>query len=356
MMSTKKLSVLLPVLMMGLASLACSLPGLSSEAQSAIEEQVQIAQEVEAALRATQAAAQQNVAAPQDEQQPPPADEPTLVPTLTPTATATAAAPVETGCSDRVEFVTDVTVPDGSDFDPDEHYTKTWRLRNAGSCTWTSSYDLVFSHGDAMSGPAEKALTGVVSPGQTMDLSVDLVAPAAEGGYKGYWLLRNGDGALFGLGANANVAFWVEIEVIEPGITILPLLPLQPLFPLFVSSGTGQSLADGFCFDLDAGAASSCGNAAADFQYVANMTMSGFPPTLKLTTVLDPGHGAAFVYHGGDTPSGATCQGEALNTADVDLKNGVYCYQTSDGKYGYLKVTGRTITGMTFDWGTYTFP
>ncbi len=361
-MSMKKLSVLLPVFVLGLAILACSLPTLNSDTQSAIDEKVQIALQVEAALQATQAAAQVDVAAPQDEPIQPTNDQiqPTAVPTSAPPPTAVSTAttvPVETGCSDRVEFVTDVTVPDGSDFDPNENFTKTWRLRNAGSCTWTSSYNLVFSHGDAMSGPAEKALSGVVAPGQTLDLSVALVAPGTAGGYQGYWLLRNSDGALFGLGANANVAFWVEIEVIEPGITFLPIITLQPIFPLlYVSNGTGQSLAETYCFDLDEGAVSMVCNPYTDFHYTASMTLSGFPPTLKLTTVLDPVHGAVFGWHGGDIPSGATCQGEALGAANIDLKNGVYCYRTSAGKYGYLKVTARTVNYMTFDWGTYSLP
>jgi hypothetical protein len=55
--------------------------------------------------------------------------------------------PLATGCSDQAAFVTDVTVPDGADFSPDENFTKTWRMKNAGTCTWTSSYALVFIMG-----------------------------------------------------------------------------------------------------------------------------------------------------------------------------------------------------------------
>ena len=48
-----------------------------------------------------------------------------------------------------------------------------------------------------MSGPATQALTGNVDPGQTMDISVILKAPATPGNYKGYWKLRNAAGVLF---------------------------------------------------------------------------------------------------------------------------------------------------------------
>jgi hypothetical protein len=93
-------------------------------------------------------------------------------------------------------------------------FTKTWRLKNIGSCTWTSGYKLVFDRGDAMGGPAEVQLTtGTVAPGQTVDVSVNLKAPAQTGTYQGYWKLRNASGVLFGWGDKASSAFWVKIKV-----------------------------------------------------------------------------------------------------------------------------------------------
>jgi hypothetical protein len=113
--------------------------------------------------------------------------------------------------------VSDVTIPDGAEIDPGDSFTKTWRLRNNGSCTWTSSYSLIFDHGDSMGGPASQQLTsGVVEPGQSVDVSVDLTAPNTPGTYKGFWMLRNGSGVVFGIGAAANIAFWVQIVVPEP--------------------------------------------------------------------------------------------------------------------------------------------
>ena len=46
---------------------------------------------------------------------------------------------------DQAAFIRDVTVPDGSPFAPGETFTKTWRLQNTGTCTWTTSnYTLVY--------------------------------------------------------------------------------------------------------------------------------------------------------------------------------------------------------------------
>jgi hypothetical protein len=360
-MSRKRLALILPAIALIFSMLACNLPGQAAGVGGASgEARAEVERRVNEALAATDQAAPdipivedegQQEAAQTPTSEPTAAPEPTLVPTATP-------IPLETGCSDRIDFVADITVEDGTDFEPGEHFTKTWRLRNAGSCTWSSSYDLVFSHGDAMSGPAAMGLPGVVSPGQTVDLSVDLVAPDTEGGYQGYWLLRNGDGALFGLGASADVAFWVEIEVIDTDsgmLLMVPIITLQPIL-LFTSSGTGQNLADGWCFDLDAGSTSSCGNPEADFQYDASITMEGFPPHMVVHTIVDPGHDALFGGKRAEVPTGVDCQSSVLTAADRNIENGIYCYRTSGGKYGYLRVTHVNTSAMTFDWGTYNSP
>ncbi len=133
---------------------------------------------------------------------------PTLTPTNTPTAT-----PLP--CN-KAEFVTDVTIPDGEDITIFDTFTKTWRLRNVGMCTWTLDYRVVFDHGDQMLAPDIAPITGgTVAPGATVDVSVPMEAPGTPGTYKGYWKLRGADGVLFGVGASGNVAFWVEIESIS---------------------------------------------------------------------------------------------------------------------------------------------
>lgn len=113
------------------------------------------------------------------------------------------------GCDDA-DFVTDVTIPDGTTLAAGESFTKTWRLKNAGTCSWTSSYSVVFSNGDSMSGPVSQAFTTAVDPGQTVDISIDLKAPSTPGNYTGYWQLRNAAGVTF-------ATFYVEIKVSESG-------------------------------------------------------------------------------------------------------------------------------------------
>jgi hypothetical protein len=107
-------------------------------------------------------------------------------------------------------FVADVTVPDGQVFTASTPFTKTWRLRNSGTCTWSTAYSVVFSSGNSMSGPATQALTSSVAPGATIDISINMTSPASQGEYTGYWQLRNSSGQNFG-------SFYVQIEVSSGG-------------------------------------------------------------------------------------------------------------------------------------------
>lgn len=131
---------------------------------------------------------------------------PTLPPaTNTPVASAT---PV----CDQGQYIKDVTIPDGTTFAPGITFTKTWRLRNAGTCTW-SGYSLVFDSGDAMSGTSPIAI-GTVGPGQEVDLSVNLTAPATNGSYRGYWRIRTPSGVLIPiLSGHQGQSFFVDIKV-----------------------------------------------------------------------------------------------------------------------------------------------
>jgi hypothetical protein len=141
----------------------------------------------------------------------------------TPTQAAVTAAPVQNstatpsgkkkpeGCN-KILFIIDVNYPDGTVVKSGDAIHKTWRLKNVGTCTWTSSYKLIFDTGDTINGPAQVPLTGDTVPGQLLDLSVDLTAPAQAGDYKGYWRLQDDAGNSFGLGTS-NVSFWVEIIV-----------------------------------------------------------------------------------------------------------------------------------------------
>ncbi|MCJ7432684.1 MAG: NBR1-Ig-like domain-containing protein, partial [Anaerolineales bacterium] len=120
---------------------------------------------------------------------------------------------------ERAQFIADVTVPDGTTFAPATPFLKTWRLKNVGTCTWTTGYALIFDTGEKMGGLDSVPMPTNVAPGQTVNVSVNLTAPNAGGTYRGYWKFKNSVGAVFGIGSAGTKSFWVEIRVSGPTAT-----------------------------------------------------------------------------------------------------------------------------------------
>lgn len=107
------------------------------------------------------------------------------------------------------------TIPDGTQFYPDHIFTKTWRLKNIGSCTWSTNFSIIYVSGDLMNADSVVPLTDVaIAPGEYVTAEVEMQAPSKPGVYKGYWMLRSDDGVIFGTDANGKGTVWVEIEVI----------------------------------------------------------------------------------------------------------------------------------------------
>lgn len=196
---------------------ACEFPALVQEPGDSLATQ---AAETIGALRTQEAAAGFPTQAPTT--QPPlgteaPSTSPTEAPAATESPTVPPTEEPSADCTDEALFIDDVTYPDGAEVETGESFEKTWRLENIGTCTWTTDYEIVFDEGDKMSGPTSASLPESVSPGEEVDLSVDLIAPDDPGSYQGFWRLRNADGALFGVGEDSEDSFWVEVEVLEPG-------------------------------------------------------------------------------------------------------------------------------------------
>ena len=125
--------------------------------------------------------------------------------------TFTSVPPV-TRC-DAAAFVTDVTYPDGSNVGMGVVFTKIWRIKNVGTCTWTPSYALVFVSGERFGAQSAVALTGNVAPGQSIDLAIQLTAPNQPGRFRGNWKLRNAAGTIFGVGNSGDDNFYADLNV-----------------------------------------------------------------------------------------------------------------------------------------------
>jgi hypothetical protein len=74
------------------------------------------------------------------------------------------------------------------------------------------------------SGYAQPLTGGVVNPGQTVDLSVNLTAPMTTGTYTGHWRLRDPGGVVFGITPEGGT-FIVKIVVVTVHTVTLNPLP-----------------------------------------------------------------------------------------------------------------------------------
>lgn len=147
----------------------------------------------------------------------------TPFPTFTPIFTATSvpptitpvpptATPIPIPCN-ASKFMGDVTIEDWSVLFAGEEFTKTWQVKNVGTCSWTKDYKIFFYSGDKLEAPDAVAFPKVVNPGETVNLSVDMVTPNDIGKYTGSWMLKSANGAVFGVGSNYNVPMTVNIKV-----------------------------------------------------------------------------------------------------------------------------------------------
>lgn len=206
-------------------------------------------------------------------------------PTETPTPSASPTAPLGTstqfvggiavGTGDKAEFVADVSVPDYTVFAPNATFVKTWRLRNAGTTTWTTAYTVVYASGDSMNSPASVALPVSVPPGQTVDVSVPMTAPAKDGSYTANFLLANALGQRFGLDPSASQPFYVVIVVGQAGTPgVLPTATTTPGFS--GTPGAGGNIVTWVFLSVDSAIANSCPHT---YNFTGQITLNN-PTTL----------------------------------------------------------------------------
>jgi hypothetical protein len=135
--------------------------------------------------------------------------EPTITPSPAVTSTGgvpfgtgtTPAAPVGGAASTSscygLSFVSDVSIPDNTQMDPGETFTKTWKVQNSGSCAWDAGFKFQLSGGNAM-GATAVTLPSAVAAGATYDISVPMTAPNAAGTVRGNWRMSTAAGQFFG--------------------------------------------------------------------------------------------------------------------------------------------------------------
>ncbi len=115
--------------------------------------------------------------------------------------------------------------------------------------------------------------SGVVNPGQMVDLTVNLTSPSSSGTYTGYWRFRDPGGVLFGI-TPAGGTFLVKIVVVA-SVTVT-------ITPVAAESGTVRA-DDGPFPDFTAGESNS--DITKTCEAFLSFDISGIPAGSKITQV-----------------------------------------------------------------------
>jgi len=100
-------------------------------------------------------------------------------------------------CSDGLEFISDLTVPDGTLIGRGAQVDKRWQVKNIGTCNWDERYKLVLVQGPELGLPLEQALIPARA-GKEALIRMLLIAPFSPGIYTSAWQAVNPLGEPFG--------------------------------------------------------------------------------------------------------------------------------------------------------------
>lgn len=330
----------------------CSIP--FSTNPGSFPEPTHIYQTVSAGLTATAAATQESMLtqAVSDTSTP----DPTFVvnritqpvQTIYPATASPSKTPLPCNRSSAGKPSIDVTISDGTRFNPGEPFSKTWRLVNSGLCTWTKEYSLVWFSGESFSSIHNQYFTDEIPGGQSIEITVDMVAPDSPGIHQSNWKLRAADGSLFGLGPAGDSPIWVRIEVINSGIPSEGMTPtLTPTSVVAMKDTVVLELNQNL--DLDIGKINS--SSAADLGIFGNGTKPA-----SLTAM----NGARIGIFGSQIPTEADCRVATLSSDGFPLKtipeNAYICYRTNQGLPGFGKLSNITENSLVLFYTTWMVP
>lgn len=286
---------------------------------------------------------------------------PTKSSTSTPTITEARSSPTNTATqnlntpSPRCNLAAagnpiDVTIPDDTRMAPGQQFTKTWRLVNIGECTWTTDYSIVFYTGEQMGAPLKVPLPNQVGNGQSIDVSVNMIAPQSIGLHQGYWKLSTPSGTQFGIGPNSDSPFWVRIEVTASAVQTITSSPFAPTMTATpgVKVSTTVNLFPSNTLDLDTGSINTGGGD--DLTYV-NVAQGVHQLQMLGISVIG--------VYGGNKPEQVDCQATSPSGKFINVEGllpGTYlCYVTGSGLIGRAMYNGQDPNNASISLEIYTW-
>lgn len=105
--------------------------------------------------------------------------------------------PVRTDCW-LADIQEDGSIPEGTWIEFGKSFTKTWNVRNAGTCIWKDVVMFSASGTSMRSGRSSVVSVGLSGPGHETNIGITLTAPNVAGLYTNEWRFRSPDGTEFG--------------------------------------------------------------------------------------------------------------------------------------------------------------
>jgi len=125
--------------------------------------------------------------------------------TSQPSAVNTTPEPTQIpNCTNGLDYIADLSIPDGTQLNPNTVFEKEWQVKNSGTCNWNNTYTLRLISGDAMGADPTQAMVPARN-GMEAVLRIEFTAPAEAGKYTATWQAYGPDGEAFGE--------WLTIEI-----------------------------------------------------------------------------------------------------------------------------------------------
>lgn len=109
-------------------------------------------------------------------------------------------------------FIRDVTYPDYSKVYVDEHFTKIWELRDAGTVRWAGRYLTALGPSSGTCTYPPRVKVPATDPGETVDISVSVIAPSSPGMCYVTWRMVSSNGVLYF--PNDTEGIWFKVVIV----------------------------------------------------------------------------------------------------------------------------------------------
>ncbi len=112
-------------------------------------------------------------------------------------------------CTDQLQWLYDLSIPDGSQVAPGALLEKQWQVKNTGTCNWNESYTLKLTAGIDMGATSPQMLVPARGGSEAV-IQIQFTSPQDQGRYRSAWQAYNPSGQPFG------DPVYIEIVVTTP--------------------------------------------------------------------------------------------------------------------------------------------